>query len=141
MKNKQIIVIQNILSPLQLDIEKSSARRRFLRVLKPFIEDINAEVNDLRKKYADKNPDGSLKLTKDRMNFTKENQKKLGDEFGKLDDLDIEVKFTGNEKDAKVCAGIIEEEIKKAKDKYKDKFTAEDFEFLEMMNEALASLG
>jgi hypothetical protein len=114
MTNKDINLLVAILTPLMLDLEKSSARRRFLRLLKNFKEDSDLEGEYIRKEYGDKNPDGSLKVIDNQIQFTLENRKLAEVKFKALNDLEIPVDFKGEEKDLevikKVLIGLLEKE-------------------------------
>ena len=87
MTNKSINILISILSPLMLDISKSSARRRFIRLLKSFKEDSELEGEYIRKEFGDKNPDGSLKIIANQIQFTLENRKLAEAKFKTLNEL------------------------------------------------------
>jgi hypothetical protein len=124
-----------------LDLEKSSARRRFLRLLKTFKEDSNLEGEYIRKEFGDKNPDGSLKTIENMVQFTIENRKLAEAKFKALNDLDVPVDFKGEEQDCavivEVLKGLLEKE-KSAKEITND--TAEYIYILESLVEELNSV-
>jgi hypothetical protein len=124
-----------------LDITKSSARRRFLRLLKNFKEDSDLEGEYIRKEFGDKNPDGSLKTINNQVQFTLENRKLAEAKFKLLNDLDVPVDFKGEEQDCavivEVLKGLLEKE-KSAKEITND--TAEYIYILESLVEELNSV-
>jgi hypothetical protein len=124
-----------------LDLEKSSARRRFLRLLKNFKEDSDLEGEYIRKEFGDKNPDGSLKVIANQIQFTLENRKLADAKFKALNNLDVPVDFKGEEKDCKVIVGVLKgllEKEKSAKEITND--TAEYIFVLESLVEELNSV-
>ena len=141
MQNKSISIIISILNPLMLDISKSSARRRFLRLLKNFKEGSELEGEYIRKEFGDKNPDGSLKTIANQIQFTLENRKLAEAKFKALNELEVPVDFKGNEKDVKVIVevlkGLLEKE-KSAKEITND--TAEYIFILESLVEELSNI-
>ena len=107
MTNKSINILVSILSPLMLSIEQSSARRRFLRLLKNFKEDSELEGEYIRKEFGDKNPDGTLKVAGKEIQFTLENRKLAEAKFKTLNELEVPVSFKGNEKDVEVIVEVL----------------------------------
>jgi hypothetical protein len=138
LKNKDIIIISRTLNPLPLDMKQSSARRRFMRILKPFLEDIDLEGDELKKKFAEKEADGSIKSIAGKIQYTPANRKLVDVEFEKLESLEINVDFAGHEEDKKVCLDIIDAEIKRIEDATGGKVSSEIFDQLEIMKESLA---
>ena len=141
MTNKNISILISILSPLMLDISKSSARRRFIRLLKNFKEDSELEGEYIRKEFGDKNPDGTLKVIDKQIQFTLENRKLADAKFKTLNELDVPVSFAGKEKDVavivEVLKGLLEKE-KSAKEITND--TAEYIFILESLVEELNNI-
>jgi hypothetical protein len=124
-----------------LDITKSSARRRFLRLFKAFKEDSDLEGEYIGKEFGDKNPDGSLKTIANQIQFTLENRKLAEAKFKALNDLDVPVSFKGEEKDVKVIIGVLKgllEKEKSAKEITND--TAEYIFVLESLVEELGKV-
>ena len=138
MKNKNIGVLVSILSPLPLDIEKSSARRRFLRHLKGFKEDFDLEGEYIRKEFGEKAPDGSLKVIKNVFQFTKENRKLAEEKFNTLNDLSIEIDWSGEEKDKEVVVEILEGLL--VKEKEAKEFNNDKAEYIFVLEEILEEL-
>jgi hypothetical protein len=144
MKNKNITSIIQILTPLPLDLEKSSARRRFIRHLKGFKENFELEGEFLRQELGEKNPDGSLKVIDKVVQFTKENRKKFGEKAEELDNLDIKIDWTGEEKDKETVISLLEQEILDLKTPKKIKeektFTDTEIQYLEILEEIIEEL-
>ncbi len=138
MKNKQILFLLAWLSGLNLDLEKSSARRRFSRLLKGYKEDIDNEGDEIRKELCEKNPDGSPKLVDKLYQFSKENRKKAETALKNLSELEIEVNWTGEEKDKATISTLIKEEITKIKEK--KEFNEAEYELLALLEESLECL-
>ena len=124
-----------------LDISKSSARRRFIRILKNFKEDSDLEGEYIRKEFGDKNPDGTLKTIGNMVEFTIENRKKAEAKFKTLNELDVPVSFKGNEKDVEVIAQILKDLLEKEKSaKEITNDTAEYIFILESLVEELSKI-
>ena len=113
MKNKNISLLTSLLTPLPLDMKKSSARRRFLRHIKGFKEDYDLEGEEIRKKYSEKNADGGHKTVKDIIQFSFENRKKADADFLKLNDLEIEIDWSGEEADKEIMKDVVQNEYDK----------------------------
>lgn len=138
MKNLNINKVVEILSPLKLDIEKSSARRRFIRHLKGFREDYNLEADEIRKEFSEKNPDGSNKVIQGIIQFTLENRKKAEAKFEALHNLEVEIDWKGEEKDKEAVKQILQDLADKAR-KEKE-FTDDAFAHIETLEEIIAEL-
>lgn len=138
MKNKNINLVHNILTPLMLDIEKSSARRRFLRHIKGYKEDFDLEAEEIRKEFSEKNADGSQKVVDRVIQFSKENRKKADVKFNILNDLEIPIDWAGEEKDKEVVKGIIQEQLDTVKKA--ETMSDQTFEFSEMLEEIISEL-
>ena len=115
MTNRIILILIGILTPLMLDIQKSSARRRFIRLLNNFKEDFDLEGEYTRKEFGDKNPDGTLKTVGNQIQFTLENRKLADAKFKVLNELDVPVSFVGNEKDVEVIVEVLKDLLEKEK--------------------------
>ncbi len=138
MKNRILVDLVQILSPLMLDIQKSSARRRFLRHIGGFNEDYDKEAQEIRKEFGDKNPDGSFKIISNLIQYTPENRKKADEKFKTLNDLDIQIDWTSEEEDKKTVIEILNgliEEAKKATE-----FNDQSYAQLELLQEITAEL-
>lgn len=149
MQNKYISLLTSILTPLPLDLNKSSARRRFLRHIKGFKEDYDLEGDEIRKKYSEKDADGSPKKIKDVIQYTLENRKKADADFQKLLDLEIDIDWKGEEADVEVVKGIIKDEYdklfiltpeEKAEGKTEKEVNDNVFEFSETLLEIISEL-
>ena len=139
MKNSQINILSSILAPIMLDITKSSARRRFLRLLKTFKEDSDLEGEYIRKEFGDKNPDGSLKTIANQIQFTLENRKLAEAKFKILNDLDVPVDFKGEEKDCAVIVEVLKGLLEK--EKSAKEITNDTAEYIFILEELIGELG
>lgn len=138
MKNRILIALPSVLTPLLLDIEKSSARRRFLRHIKGFCEDYDLEATAIRQEFSEKNPDGSMKTVNNLIQFVPENRKKADAKFDALNNLEIPVDWAGEEKDKEVVIEILNglvDEAKKATE-----FSDSDYQYLEQLEEFVKEL-
>lgn len=138
MTNKSINILVSILNPLMLDMQASSARRRFLRLLKNFKEDSDLEGEYIRKEFGDKNPDGSLKTIANQVQFTKENRKLAEAKFKVLNELDVPVSFKGSEKDIKVVTEIVKGLLEK--EKTAKEITNDTAEYIFILEELISEL-
>jgi len=139
MQNKSISILISILSPLLLDISKSSARRRFIRILKNFKEDSDLEGEYVRKEFGDKNPDGTLKTINNIVQFTLENRKLAEAKFKALNELDVPVSFVGNEKDVSVIVEVLKGLLEK--EKSAKEITNDTAEYIFVLEELCEELG
>jgi len=133
MKNINIQVITQVLTPLMLDIQKSSARRRFLRLLNGYLEDLKIEQEYLRKEFGEKNPDGSVKTIENIVQFTKENRLAFNKKAKELDNLEIPIDFTGHEQDIETIKSILSDLIKTEEER--TEFDHNNFDNLEVLKE------
>ena len=138
MTNKNISILVSILTPLLLDITKSSARRRFIRLLKNFKEDSELEGEYIRKEFGDKNPDGSLKTISNQIQFTFENRKLAEAKFKTLNELDVPVSFVGNEKDVAVIVEVLKGLLEK--EKTAKEITNDTAEYIFVLEELIETL-
>lgn len=141
MKNKDIILISDVLAPLELDIQQSSARRRLLRVLGSFIEDYEIVRKELCEKYAIKLPNGGFDIVDNNYQFTPQNQKTFNKELEKLQELEVEVDFSKNEKDKELCLNLLKEQAEKIEKESGGKMDAITFDKVESIREILLNNG
>lgn len=131
--NTQIKLIIDATVKLELDIPQASARRRVLRALGDFNDDIEILRNELLEKYADKENGQPKKRPNGTYVIPTEGLKKLRKDFQKVLDEVIEIKVDEtNKKDWSTMKKILEAEITK---NTKDKLNAERFDFVENLKE------
>lgn len=138
MKNFNVMFLVNWLSALKLDIQRSSARRRVVRLLSLYKSDFDLEVDEVKKKYADKTPEGEMKIIKEIIQFSLENRKKADAEIKKLNELVVEIDWSGEEKDKAVITDLIKDTLKELKT-HKD-FTSQDYEIVALLEEIIEEL-
>lgn len=136
-RNKDIMLISRVLSPLKLSIEVSSARRRFLRLMRDQIEDFNAETEEIQDRYVTREPNGNRKMIDKLAHFTKENRKKADEEFEMLNEMKVEVDISKNQEDADVCFNLIQNEIEDIKFKTVDGMTDSEYFNLESLQDII----
>ncbi len=138
MKNINIVLLTNFLTPIKLDLEQSSARRRFLRLLSGFVTDFKIERESIQKEFCNKNQQGEPIVFKDRYTFEKDNQKKFNEKYKVLSDLKIEIDFKGEEKDKEFVVGLLEKEIEHIK--INTTFDDETFDYILNLEEIISEL-
>lgn len=138
MKNRNIEGLFNFLKGLQLDLEKSSARRRFLRHIKGFKEDIELEGEEIRKEFSEKDEKGAIKVINNLIQYSKENRKKADAKFEELNNLEIPIDWTGEEKDKETIIEILEENITELKKV--ETFNDDSFQYVENLENIVADL-
>ena len=124
-KEKKVIEISNVylnfiikvLSSFTVEDKVSSARRRFLRMLKPFQSDLEAEQKDLQKDYVEKDAQGALKVSNDEYMFKNSTvRKEFNKKWNALNEQSFKIDVTeANEQDIKTIATVIDTEIEKFK--------------------------
>lgn len=119
-KNGDLKIMVNILAELKLDIETSSARRRFIRLFKNELTDIEMEADEIRELYAEKDEKGAMVIIDNVIKMNKENKKKATEAFEKMNDRTVKVEYTKNVEDKKICAKLIVDEIAKEKKRMLD---------------------
>lgn len=135
-ENSYLAFIYTYLSSLSLDVKLSSARRRFVRDIKVFLQDLEEEQKALREKYADKDEKGDPVIKDNQYVVKNENVKKLRTDMETLmkEENTLEVS-QANEKDIKAMKKLLEDEATKFEKEKKGKFSADDFELLETLRE------
>lgn len=145
---KDIVRASNLIKGLKIDFDKTFARRRFLKLFKNDLECIVEIQDDIREKYSKKNEDGSMKVAitgvgQNQMKeilYTPENKKKANDEFKALDLKEVDIDFSKNMQDVKVCIEIYEEEIENVKKLAEGKFTDLEGEYIESLLDVVSIL-
>ncbi len=138
MQNKNISVLSSLLTPLKLDIEKSSARRRFLRLLKDPLEDYSLEREEIINEFAEKGPDGKRLVVADIIQYSKDNRKKAQDKIEALTELAVAIDFSKNEADRQVVIEILNGMVKDLEGN--KEFDSNTFDYLEIIKEIISEL-
>ena len=137
MENKNIRLLVTVLKDLELPMQESSARRRFMRLLTPLYDDVELELHELKKKYADKNPDGQIKTVGNQLQFTLENRRKFNEDQENLMSINAPVDAKGHEQDVQTVITILSRFVQEFEAAHKDqKFNSDDFDMLERIKEA-----
>jgi hypothetical protein len=134
--NRELGLLVAIVKNEELDIKKSSARRRFLRVLSPFVEDYNAEVNDINIKYSLKKDDKPV-IVNEAYQFDAKGKKDRRKVVDTLSEQEVEINMESNKADITVMKSVINDVIKKMT---KDKMVEGDYEILATLEEIVVKL-
>jgi hypothetical protein len=139
-KNGNMYFIQRTIAGLQIEGQRSYARRRFLRELKPFMLDLEAEQKELKLKYCEK--DGEVPKEKDgNFIFKPQKEKELEAKWADLNDVVVKIDVTpANEADITTVSGILSDEVARYEAEKKDKYTASEYDYVEVLKECIASL-
>lgn len=139
-KTKYLFFTETVLKRLNLDVKDALVRRRFLKLLKPAL--LNAEIDrsDIIKQYCEKDEAGNLKVADGEYVFRSKEQRKtfeavMTDELNDENEIDI----SGNELDTATVVAILTQEVVAAK-KDKTQFTADEYEYIENINELILTL-
>ena len=136
LSNRELALLSGIIKSQELDIKKSSARRRFLRVLNPFVEDYNAEVNDINIKYSLKKDDKPV-IVNETYQFDAKGKKDRRKVVDTLSEQEIEINMESNKADITVMKSVISDVIKTIT---KDKMVEGDYEILATLEEIVVKL-
>lgn len=132
LKNKQVMFAKAILEPLQLDIQKSSARRKFLRDLKDFVEDIKETQKEIQEKFADKDDKGEIKLVNGMIKYSGESKKKSEKEWDKLHEEEVKlVVDESNARDVATIITVLKEKLEEFEKEKENNFSSDEFEYHE----------
>lgn len=119
---RQIVILNGVLAGLTLDSEKSSARRRFNRIIDPHIDDYNAEVEQIKRKYSEKNKDGqTIAETSGAIVYTAENRKKCNADIQALEEAKVKIDvLESNLPDLSKISDMLKGRVKELEEKSKD---------------------
>jgi hypothetical protein len=139
-KNGNVTFVSQVISSLQIEGQKSYARRRFLRTIKPFMSDLEAEQKELQLKYCEKTGD-EPKVVEGQYVFKPKNRKEFGIKWEELNTIMVKIDVTtANEADIISVSQIITDEITRYEAEKKDKYTASEYDYVEVLKECVASL-
>jgi len=135
--NLYISAIPDIISAWELDHKPASARRRFLRMVKPFATDLEQARVELQRQYATKDDKGNMKIdNRNMIVYTPENQKLLNKKWETLNAEEITIDVTpSNEADIITMKQVICDEQKRFIEEKKNSFTAGDFDYSATLEE------
>ena len=141
LKNSQVVLLNGILTSLSLDITESSARRRFLREIKDFVEDVKETQTEIQAKYSEKDETGAPKSINNTIQFNKEGKKKANSEWNKLNEEEVTIDVDkGDEKDIQTVSAIIRKHLSEFEKEAKGSFTANSFDYHEDLSGILGAL-
>lgn len=134
-QNHQIKTILLNIAGVELDPVQSSARRRIIRVLRDYDEDVEAIRMELIGKLADKKGEAYEHDANGNFKFTKANSIKFRNEFKKVLDEKIDIKIDAtNKKDWETLKDILGDIKKKHT---KEKMRADTFDLVETLGEII----
>lgn len=134
-----VIFLYNVLSRIQLDIQKSSARRRIFKLFNRTRDLFNEDKKEIVEKYCERDKAGKPVIKQEEYVIPKANRKSFHDEMDILQNQNaIYDILPSNEKDFETIRQIVKKEIdENAKAK---EFNALQFEYLESLKEVYESL-
>lgn len=140
-QNLYLEVITEILSSSMLDEVKSISRRRFIRSIKEYVEDIKLSKKSIAEKYAKKDDKGEYIIVQNNYQFLPEIlkifTKKIGEVNNEYTTLDLTL---SSEKDLSVVQEIIKDEATKFIDANKNEFNAEGYDYVATLQEMYTML-
>ncbi len=141
-ENRYLLFIKNVIKDLELDVKKSSARRRFLRQVNTLIDDLIEEQKIIVNKFSDKDEKGNPKFDGKGQPVFSDNGKnrQAGEELKKINSLEVEIKKEGNEKDFEMVKSIFETVLSDFEKKVDGKYKDEDFDFKENLELVISKL-
>lgn len=141
MKYEDVDKLNTVLKDIKLDLDKSFARRRFLKLLKPAVELISETKNELKDKYGKKTKDGKFDAINNIVQFTAENRKSLNKDLKDVLSKEITpIDFSKNIRDTMVCIEIINADIEVYKKSLNNTFTDIEAFAIETMIECVGLL-
>ncbi len=140
-KNVQALTIVAVLSSLPLEGQPSHARRRFLRLLKPYSQDVNEATSEIREKLADKGKDGKPSIVANKYSFSPENKKKMMKEIEAIGELEIEIDLgKSNKEDVADMKKVLTDHLKIKEAENNKTYTADAFDYIESLRDSIACL-
>lgn len=141
LSNLQVYFASKALEQLTLDVKQSSARRRFLRSIQPFVADLEAERDDTLQKFAEKDNEGKLKTDNNKYVFKAEARKQYNKVWSELNDIIITIEVNdSNRADLNAVAEIFQTEATRIETEKKNEFGADTFDYVELLKEVANSL-
>ena len=136
-----VFFISKIVASIKLEGQPSHARRRFLRTLKPFVQDLEAEQDELRKKLADKNDKGEVKIDNGSYVFTAHNRKQFNKGWDALNETVVTLDVSqSNEPDVLAVQKVLVDEADKFEKEQTGGTDADAFEYIASLREAAEAL-
>lgn len=141
-KNELIGIIIGIMKPLVLDEKKSSARRRFTRILTPYQDDMLEARKEIQLKYGEKDPEGNLKIVDKEVQIVKGMKKHLDTDWKQLNEEVITIfdVMESNKQDLEVVTTLFKDELAKFEKEKESNYTSDDFEIISYYKEVIENL-
>jgi hypothetical protein len=141
--NLALVIIYKLSETLTLEDQGSMARRRFLRMLKPYIDDLNLEQNDIIRRYVDKEENGEPKQSKNKEYLfeNKEKNKLYLEAWDKLNKMQFKIDVMDyNRQDIIDMAKYLTEKITETEKKNDGKYLALTYDSIQDAKEAVEML-
>ena len=140
-KNVYLDFTINTLFKLQLEEKEASARRRFLKILKPLQETLDAYKQELRLKLCEKNEKGDLKIQNGEYIFKNiAIRQSFLQEWEKLNEEPFAIAVNEyNSKDIAMVKKILQNEVDSYKVAHK-KLNADEYDYLASIEEVIEFL-
>ena len=130
---RQADEIVGLLKDLKVDLNKSLARRRFLRCFKNTVEDLIEIRREVQDRLAIKNPDGQVKSIGTKVQYEPDNLITANKEFEAILNKKVEIDLSKNITDTITCVEILENEIETVKKFANGMFTDDDTQYIERL--------
>ena len=141
LKNEEAVVISILIKNVELDDKKSCSRRRFLRSIKPIIEEFDLAKQALQIKYGSKKEDGELVVKNGQVEFLPEKKREFEVAFTALSSDENIIDVTpANEADIETIITILKDLTAEFIQTNKEKFTAENYDYLCAVEESVVAL-
>jgi len=143
LKNRQVTFANAVLKNIKLEVTQSAGRRRFLRDLRPFHDDIVEAQTEIQQQYADKDKNGEVKAdpVTGLIKFSGENKKKSEAEWRKLEEGEIFFEVSEkNERDVNTVIDILTAHRDEYLEKNEKELNAEQYEYFEELENLIETL-
>ena len=140
--NREVNLLNIFLRDLKLEDKEAFARRRFIRQINGFVQDLEDERMILNEKFATKK-DGKpvLNENKDGYEYTTENKKLLNKEWDKLNELTFNMEVSdANEPDVMMIVNVVTRETNKIVEKNEKKMDYLTHDLVATMQEIVEKL-
>lgn len=135
-QNLYLTAVIGLLSTFLLDENKSSARRRFVKLISPFVDDLSEVRKTIAEKYASKDEKNEFIIKDNNYQFSFENKKLFKVDITKLNEeyQDINL-LPAQANDLIVITSFIKEESVKFIENNRAGFTSENYDYVATLME------
>lgn len=140
-RNEHLHFIVKVLESFKLEGKIAFARRRFLKFVRVALLELEAEQEDLRIKYCDKDSAQNPKIRNDAYVFKAKNRVLLEKDAEKLGQFEVVIDvLPSNEEDIKAVKTVFEDELQKFQKLKDGKYNADEFEYTATIEEIIEAL-